>query len=112
MKTLALIGTALILSACATSRTRDVADYGGSMTTTRPAAEVVDCLVRTLGAGAPVQDATGATVITAQGADPARYTVSTLTAKDGEATTGVLIQSVTPNIDEERRAALCALPRG
>ncbi len=112
MKTLALIGTALILSGCATSRTRDVADYGGSMTTTRPATEVVDCLVRTLGAGAPAQDVAGGTVITAAGADPARYTVSTVTEKSGEATTRVLIQSVTPNIDEERRAAVCALPRG
>lgn len=112
MKTLALIGTALILSGCATSRTRDVADYGGSMTTTRPATEVVDCLVRTLGAGAPAQDVAGGTVITAAGADPARYTVSTVTEKSGEVTTNVLIQSVTPNIDEERRAAVCALPRG
>lgn len=112
MKTLALIGTALILSGCATSRTRDVADYGGSMTTTRPATEVVDCLVSTLGAGAPAQDVAGGTVITAAGADPARYTVSTVTEKSGEATTRVLIQSVAPNIDEERRAAVCALPRG
>jgi hypothetical protein len=117
VKTLALIGTApalfvLALSGCAHDRSRDVADYGGNMSTTRPAAEVVACLVRTLGAAAPVQDAAGATVVTAQGADPARYTVSTVTAKDGSTTTQVLIQSITPNIDEERRAALCALPQG